>query len=132
MMIIVFSGLFVLSVLVTIAILSPGRSGATGQIPVSSIEQIVDEFSVPVSEDSGTRRLEGTTSGSEDLLSVQDLILPIPLQGDGGAQYFLRPKLDRWGDEQVNRYWIPLEELALDLVRKENDRRIEMLFEEIP
>ena len=107
-------------------------SAITHIAPVSSIEQIVDEFSVPVSEDSGTRRSAGTTFGSEDLLSVQDLILPMPFQGDRTAQYFLRPKLDRWGDEQVNRYWIPLEELALDLVRKENDRRIEMLFEEIP
>jgi hypothetical protein len=54
------------------------------------------------------------------------------VQGDSGEPYLLRPKLDRWRDEQVNRYWIPLEELALDLVRKENDRRIEALFEEIP
>jgi len=131
-MIIVFAGLFVLSVLVTITILSSGRSGASRQVPVSSIEQIVDEFSAPGSEDPGTRRLAGTASGTEDLLSVQDLILPMSLQGHGVGQYFLRPKLERWGDEQVNRYWIPLEELALDLVRKENDRRIEMMFEEIP
>ena len=131
-MIIVFAGLFVLSVLVTITILSSGRSGASRQVPVSSIEQIVDEFSAPGSEDSVTRRRAGTASGTEDLLSVQDLILPMSLQGHGAGQYFLRPKLERWGDEQVNRYWIPLEELALDLVRKENDRRIEMMFEEIP
>jgi hypothetical protein len=131
-MIIVFAGLFVLSVLVTIMILSSGRSGAAGQVPVSAIEQIVDEFSVPGPEDSGARPRAGTASGAEDLLSVQDLILPMPLQGYGAGPYFLRPKLDRWGDEQVNRYWIPLEELALDLVREENDRRIEMLFEEIP
>ncbi len=108
-MIVVFSGLFILSALVTLAVLSSGRSAAAREVPVSSIEQIID-----------------------DLLSVQDLILPMRVQEDRAELYLLRPKLDRWQDEQVNRYWIPLEKLALDLVRKENDRRIEALFEEIP
>lgn len=108
-MIVVFSGLFILSALVTLAVLSSGRSAAAREVPVSSIEQIID-----------------------DLLSVQDLILPMRVQEDRAEPYLLRPKLDRWQDEQVNRYWIPLEKLALDLVRKENDRRIEALFEEIP
>lgn len=108
-MIVVFSGLFILSALVTLAVLSSGRSAAAREVPVSSIEQTID-----------------------DLLSVQDLILPMRVQEDRAELYLLRPKLDRWQDEQVNRYWIPLEKLALDLVRKENDRRIEALFEEIP
>jgi hypothetical protein len=108
-MIAVFAGLFLLSALITLAVLSSGRSGAAGEVPVSSIEQITG-----------------------DLLSVQDLILPMRVQEDSAEPYVLRPKLDRWRDEQVSRYWIPLEELALDLVRKENDRRIEALFEEIP
>jgi hypothetical protein len=131
-MVIVFPGLFVLSVLITITTLSSGRSAPAGQAPVSSIEQIIDDFSVPGSEESGTLRRIGMDFGSDEPLSVQDLILPVPLQGGRAAPYLLRPKLDRWGDEQVNRYWIPLDELALDLVRKENDRRIELLFEEIP
>lgn len=121
-MIVVFAGLFFLSALVTLAVLSSRRSGAAAEVPVSSVEQIIDDF----------RWWAGTASGADDLLSVQDLILPMHVQEDSAGPYFLRPKLDRWRDEQVNRYWIPLEELALDLVRKENDRRIETLFEEIP
>lgn len=131
-MVIVFPGLFVLSVLFTITTLSFGRSAPAGQAPVSSIEQIIDDFSVPGSEGSGTPRRIGTDVGSDKPLSVQELILPVRIQANRAAPYYLRPKLDRWGAEQVNRYWIPLDELALDLVRKENDRRIELLFEEIP
>lgn len=131
-MIVVFTGLFVLSALITLIVLSSGRKGVARGAPVSSIEQIIDDFSVPRSDDSSIRRWAETASGAGDLLSVQDLILPMRVQKDSAEPYFLRPKLDRWRDEQVNRYWIPLEELALDLVRKENDRRIEKLFEEIP
>jgi hypothetical protein len=131
-MIVAFAGLFVLSALITLAVLGSGRSGAAGQAPVSSIEQIIDDFSVPGSEGSSARRSAETVSGADEILSVQDLILPMRVQGDSAEPYLLRPKLNRWRDEQVNRYWIPLEELALDLVRKENDRRIETLFEEIP
>jgi hypothetical protein len=131
-MIVVFAGLFVLSALITLLVLSSGSSGAEGEIPISSVEQIIDDFSVPGSEDSSARRWVETASEADDLLSVQDLILPRRVQEDSAEPYLLRPKLDRWRDEQVNRYWIPLEELALDLIRKENDRRIETLFEEIP
>jgi hypothetical protein len=63
---------------------------------------------------------------------VQDFILPRDVKGDRAEPYLLRPRLERWREEQVNRYWIPLEEIALDLVRRENDRRIEELFEGIP
>jgi len=108
-MIVVFAGLFILSALLTLAVLSSGRSGAEREVPVSSIARNVD-----------------------DLLSVRDLILPVRVQEDRDEPYLLRPRLDRWRDEQVNRYWIPLEKLALDLVGEENDRRIEALFEEIP
>jgi len=131
-MIVVFAGLFVLSALITLAVLSSGRNGVAGEIPVSSVEQIIDDFSVPGPEDSGARRWAETASGADDILSVQDLILPMRVQEHSAEPYLLRPKLDRWQDEQVNRYWIPMDELALDLIRKENDRRIETLFEEIP
>lgn len=69
---------------------------------------------------------------SESALSVQDFMLPREVKGDSPEPYLLRPRLDRWGEEQVKRYWIPLEDIALDLVRRENDRRIEELFEDIP
>ena len=70
--------------------------------------------------------------GAEDALSVQDFILPHNDKVDGSEPYLQRPRLERWREEQVGRYWIPLEDIAADLVRRENDRRIEGLFEDIP
>ena len=76
--------------------------------------------------------LAGLQSSDGDPLGVQDFILPQTVAEDSGAPYLLRRRLDRWREEQVARYWIPLEDIALDLIRRENDRRIEKLFEDIP
>ena len=46
--------------------------------------------------------------------------------------YLLREPLAHWSDQQIARYWVPLEEIAVDQIRKENDRRIERFFEEVP
>jgi hypothetical protein len=54
------------------------------------------------------------------------------VKGDSQEPILLRPRLMRWREEQVGRYWIPLEDIAADIVRRENDRRIEELFEDIP
>jgi hypothetical protein len=40
--------------------------------------------------------------------------------------------MSRWSGEQVQRYWIPLEEIAVERIEQENDRRIEELFEGVP
>jgi hypothetical protein len=99
------------------------------QVPVSSIEQIIDDFSSAGGE---VRQAAGTRAGSQTALSLQDFILPEIIQGDTGQPYLLRPRLDRWGEQQVRRYWIALETIALDLVQRENDSRIEKLFNDIP
>ncbi len=122
-----FSALFILSVLVTLLVLLSGRSGVEGEpegenVPASSVEQIIEDFSMRGTQ---VRQAEST-------LSVQDFMLPREVKGDSSEPYLLRPRLERWGEEQVKRYWIPLEEIALDLVRRENDHRIEELFEDIP
>jgi hypothetical protein len=70
--------------------------------------------------------------GGTEALGVQDFMLPRDAGGDDPEPYLLRQRLERWQEEQVNRYWIPLEEIAADLIRRENDRRIEELFEDIP
>lgn len=122
-----FSALFVLSVLITLLVLLAGRNGVEeepeGQsVPVSSVEQVIDDFS-------GRGAPAGQSTGA---LSAQDFILPQAVKGDSPEPYLLRPRLERWREEQVDRYWIPLEDIARDLVRRENDRRIEELFEGIP
>ena len=126
-----FAGLFLVSVLITLIVLLSGRNGFEGepdeQPPLGSVEQLIDDFSQP---GSGARQLAGTGGGRG--LNVQDFILPQVVKGDSQEPILLRPRLMRWREEQVGRYWIPLEDIAADIVRRENDRRIEELFEDIP
>jgi len=128
-----FAGLFLVSVLVTLIVLLSGRNGLEGepdeQPPLTSVEQLIDDFSRPAS---GARQLAGAGTGGEHVLNVQDFILPQVVKGDSPEPILLRPRLKRWREEQVGRYWIPLEDIAADIVRRENDRRIEELFEDIP
>ena len=128
-----FSALFVVSVLVTLLILLSGRNRieAVPQAAVrtTSVEQILEDFST---SGSPSGQADGMSLGAEDALSVQDFILPDNVKADSPEPHLLRPRLERWGEEQVSRYWIPLEDIAADLVRRENDRRIEELFEDIP
>ena len=112
---------------ITLLVLVSGRNGKEAEsegenAPVSSAQQMIDDFSMR-----GTQARQ-----SEGALSVQDFMLPRHLKEDSPEPYLLRPRLDRWREEQVKRYWIPLQDIALDLVRRENDRRIEELFEGIP
>jgi hypothetical protein len=71
-------------------------------------------------------------------IGVADLILPDEIEPyssqapSAGPPYLLRPPLTRWSEEQVQRYWVPLKEIALDHIRRENDRRVEELFEGVP
>ena len=126
-MIVLFFLLFVLSGLITLMILTSGERKTsfpeseldTGQ--GASVQRIVEEFSR--SEES---------AGKDSVLTVQDFLLPENPDVGGSGPYLLRQRLERWSEQQVQRYWIPLEDIALDLVVKENDRRIESLFEDIP
>ena len=69
-------------------------------------------------------------SGSGSREEVRDLR---EAQASGQAPpYLLREPIDRWSDQQVQRYWIPLDKIAVDLIRKENDRRMRALFEGVP
>ena len=127
-----FSALFLLSALITLLVLLSGRSrvdaGPGGEeVPVSAVERLIDDFSAP-----GARARQPAGIGAGETLSAQDFILPPKVRGDSTEPYLLRPPLERWRGEQVNRFWIPLEDIAADLVRRENDRRIEQLFEDIP
>ena len=128
-----FAGLFLVSVLVTLIVLLYGRNGLEGgpdeQPALTSVEQLIDDFSRPAS---GARQSAGAGTGGEHVLNVQDFILPQVVKGDSPEPILLRPRLKRWREEQVSRYWIPLEDIAADIVRRENDRRIEELFEDIP
>ena len=144
-MIVLFSGLFTVSALVTLTILlSAAHRGEGAQDvkiqrvqdqPVASplsIEKIIAGLSDSEEGDREISLWSGSGSSADDTLSVQDFFLPEGEKAGASAPHYLRPRVSRWSDEQVNRYWIPLEEIALDLVGRENNRSIEQLFEEIP
>jgi len=132
--IVTFAALFLFSVLITLLVLLSGRNGEEVEpeeenAPLSSVDQVIEDFSRPAAR---VRQGAGVGTGGEDALSVQDFILPQVVKGDSPEPILLRPRLERWREEQVSRYWIPLEDIAADIVRRENDRRIEELFEDIP
>jgi hypothetical protein len=104
--------LFVLSLLVTLAVLL--AAGRQGSAP-AAVRQ-----SAPGAE---TRPA---------LLRTRDFILEEPVEEPQPEIFFFRPQFSRWTEEQVERFWVPLDEVLLEHLRRENDRRIEKLFEGVP
>ena len=45
---------------------------------------------------------------------------------------FYRPRVDAWTEEQVAEYWQPVEDVIEGYLRAQNDRRIQLLFADIP
>jgi hypothetical protein len=73
------------------------------------------------------------TGGSPDLGAQSGSGALREAQAAGQAPpYLLREPLARWSPEQVQRYWIPLEQVAVDLIQRENDRQVQALFEGVP
>jgi hypothetical protein len=114
------AGLFLGSAVVTLIILLAG-SGGGGRA----------QREVPPTE-----ALSSVQKGAD--IGVADLILPDEVgrvsgePSPAGPPYLLRPPRSRWTEEQIKRYWVPLEQIAVDRIREENDRRIEELFEGVP
>jgi hypothetical protein len=143
-MIVLFAALFVLSALITLLILRAGGNGplatdvaVAGTGPAApgeqiAVEKVIEEFSDANALGANEWSRSGMEMGSRGPLTVQDFFLPESVQPDDAGPYLLRRRLDRWSEEQIRRYWIPLEDIALDLIQRENDRRIEALFEDIP
>ena len=65
-------------------------------------------------------------------LTRQDFLLEDDSRSRQTGIYPLRERLERWGDEQIDRFWIPLKGIALDIIKKENDKRIREIFKDIP
>ena len=42
--------------------------------------------------------------------------------------YYYREKKDRWSEEDIAPFWIPIREIALDIAAHENDKLIEAIF----
>jgi hypothetical protein len=117
-MVVVFSCLFIVSAVTTLAvILSAGRNAESGLL----------------SDDGGQQQVQAPIISPLDReIGSLDFMLPLEEELSSSSPYQLRPRVLRWNEEQVNRYWIPLQEIALDIIAKENDARIEEMFAEIP
>jgi hypothetical protein len=85
--------------------------------------------------DSGTENaaaaLQRPRTAAQPRLYFHDFVVP-QAESDLPEIYLWRRPAPRWDDEQVKRYWIPLEQITLEFLAAENARRIEELFAEVP
>jgi hypothetical protein len=107
-------GLFLVSVAVTLIILaaSPRR-----EPPAADARA-----------DGGRQALE-TPVGR---LGIEDFLLEAPEPPPQPRIHLFRESTPRWSEEQVRRYWIPVNEAVLRILRRENDRRTEEMLREVP
>jgi hypothetical protein len=74
----------------------------------------------------------GRAETSPFRLRARDFILEEPVEEPSPEIFFFRPPLPRWSEEQVKRYWVPLNDVVLEILRRENDRRVQRLFDGVP
>ena len=86
----------------------------------------------PIPPAAGWKPHSQSESSIQKGLTLNDFQLQNPDQDQPAETYLLREQMERWSDEQVNKFWIPLDEIALDIIIEENDRRIEDIFKDIP
>ena len=71
--------------------------------------------------------------GPTAALRYSELILDADLESDDQAGLFYsRPQMDRWSEEQVRRFWIPPEQIVLEILQRENDLIVEDILADIP
>ncbi len=114
-LILIFSGIFILSALVTLLFL-------VFRNPVG--DQEIEQYQAPQSE------LEMFTAKE---LSFGDFITDIELQDSRREDYYLfRKRFESWSEEQVDKFWLPLHDITVDILVKKNDELVEELFKDIP
>jgi hypothetical protein len=106
------AGLFLLSVAVTLLILA-----SAGPRPAPE--------AAPRAE---TRPAESAVGR----LGIQDFLLEAPESPPRPRVHLFRERTPRWSEEQVRRFWVPVNEAVLRILRRENDRRTEELLREVP
>jgi hypothetical protein len=65
-------------------------------------------------------------------LGIKDFLLETPEPPPQPRVYLFRERMPRWTEEQVQKYWVPVNEAVLRILRRENDRRTEELLREVP
>ena len=114
-LILIFSGVFVFSSLITLLFLVLSNPAADDKI---------EQYQAP------QRELEILTA---DELSFGDFIIDFGLQDSRQEDYYLfRKQFESWSEEQVDKFWIPLHDITVDILVKKNDELVEELFKDIP
>lgn len=114
-LILIFSGVFVFSSLVTLLFLVLRNPAA---------DEKIGQYQAP------QRELEILTAKE---LSFGDFITDLDLQDSRQEDYYLfRKQFESWSKEQVDRFWIPLHDITLDILVKKNDELVEELLKDIP
>jgi hypothetical protein len=114
------AGLFLLSVAVTLAILVSAprrRPRAEEASPPPEAAQAAGQ----VASEPAVGRL-----------GITDFLLEAPEPPPQPRIYLFRERLPRWTEQQVQRYWVPVNEAVLRILQRENDRRTEELLREVP
>ncbi len=63
---------------------------------------------------------------------ISDFVISDPVASAAGDEYTpYRDRLQRWDRDQVERFWIPIEEIARDILKEESDRAIEELLSSV-
>lgn len=114
-LILIFSGIFIFSALVTLLFLvlrNPDADRETRQYPAPQ-----EELKLLAAKE----------------LSFGDFITDFDLQESEQEDYYLfRKRFESWSEEQVDRFWIPLRDITIDILVKKNDELVEELFKDIP
>jgi hypothetical protein len=65
-------------------------------------------------------------------LGIQDFLLEAPEAPPRPRVHLFRERTPRWSEDQVRRFWVPVNEAVLRILRRENDRRTEEMLREVP
>jgi type II secretory pathway pseudopilin PulG len=66
-------------------------------------------------------------------LGAEDFILPPLDRPEKKLEYMpFRPRLKRWSAELAAKYWVAPRDVAAEVVRAINDRRMQRLFQDVP
>ena len=115
------AGLFLLSVAVTLVILATSQRH----------EQAAAGYPAPSKESYGATG-QAAPEPAVGRLGIKDFLLEAPEPAPQPRIYLFRERLPRWTEQQVRRYWVPVNDAVLRILRRENDRRTEELLREVP
>ena len=115
------AGLFLLSVGVTLVILATSQRHA----------QAAAGYPAP-SKEGYAATGQAAPEPAVGRLGIKDFLLEAPEPAPQPRIYLFRERLPRWTEQQVRRYWVPVNEAVLRILRRENDRRTEELLREVP